>query len=76
MSLSEHNVLGDHRGKWVAIESNKNAPFEAKGVFYIYGTQPDVPRGNHSYYKTKQYFFLYLFSFLTRIAKVQKYANG
>ena len=53
MSLSEHNVLGDHRGKWVAIESNKNAPFEAKGVFYIYGTQPDVPRGNHSHYKTK-----------------------
>jgi dTDP-4-dehydrorhamnose 3,5-epimerase-like enzyme len=55
MSLSEHKILGDHRGKLVAIESNKDVPFEVKRVFYIYGTQPDVPRGNHSHYKTKQY---------------------
>jgi hypothetical protein len=53
--IIDHKVLGDHRGKLVAIESEKQVPFEIKRVFYIYGTLPDVPRGNHSHYKTKQY---------------------
>tara|TARA_R110001606_G_scaffold355312_1_gene506201 strand:- start:29755 stop:30153 length:399 start_codon:yes stop_codon:yes gene_type:complete len=55
MNLNEHKVLGDRRGKLVAIESNKEVPFEIKRVFYIYGTQVGVPRGDHSHYKTKQY---------------------
>jgi dTDP-4-dehydrorhamnose 3,5-epimerase-like enzyme len=50
-----HRVLGDARGKLVAIESATNVPFEIKRVFYIYGTQPNVPRGQHSHHKTKQY---------------------
>lgn len=50
-----HRVLGDARGKLVAIESGVNVPFEIKRVFYIYGTQPNVPRGQHSHHKTKQY---------------------
>lgn len=53
--LQEHKILGDHRGQLIAIESEKQIPFEIKRVFYIYGTLPDVPRGNHSHYKTKQY---------------------
>lgn len=55
MIVYQHEVLGDHRGKLVAIESNRQIPFEIKRVFYIYGTQQDAPRGNHSHYKTKQY---------------------
>lgn len=55
MSLTTHRVLGDHRGQLVAIESELNIPFEIKRVFYIYGTQQGVPRGQHSHYKTKQY---------------------
>lgn len=51
----EHQVLGDERGKLVAIESAVHIPFEIKRVFYIYGTQPNVPRGQHSHHKTKQY---------------------
>jgi hypothetical protein len=39
----------------VAIESQRDVPFEVKRVFYIYGTQPDVPRGQHSHYQTRQY---------------------
>jgi dTDP-4-dehydrorhamnose 3,5-epimerase-like enzyme len=53
--ITEHKVLGDHRGQLVAIESNIHVPFEVKRVFYIYGTVEGVSRGNHSHYKTKQY---------------------
>lgn len=55
MSITEHRILGDHRGKLVAIEGQKDVPFEVKRVFYIYGTQPDVPRGQHSHHQTRQY---------------------
>jgi len=46
--------MGDERGSLVAFEENQNVPFDIKRVFYIYGTQEDVPRGQHSHYKTKQ----------------------
>lgn len=51
----EFKVLGDHRGQLVALEANRQIPFDVKRVFYIYGTQEGVPRGNHSHYKTKQF---------------------
>jgi hypothetical protein len=53
--LKNHKVRGDERGKLVAIESGICIPFEIRRVFYIYGTQPDVPRGQHSHHKTQQY---------------------
>ena len=53
--LEEFKVLGDHRGQLVALEANRQIPFDVKRVFYIYGTQEGVPRGNHSHYKTKQF---------------------
>ena len=55
MSVIRHKVLGDHRGQLVVIEGKDDVPFDIKRVFYIYGTQKKVPRGNHSHYKTKQY---------------------
>jgi dTDP-4-dehydrorhamnose 3,5-epimerase-like enzyme len=54
-NLQEFNVLGDHRGQLVALEANKQIPFDVKRVFYIYSTKEEVPRGNHSHYKTKQF---------------------
>ena len=53
--LEEFKVLGDHRGQLVALEANRQIPFDVKRVFYIYGTQEGIPRGNHSHYKTKQF---------------------
>ncbi len=53
--IDDLKVLGDDRGQLVALEANKQIPFDIKRVFYIYGTQPNTPRGNHSHYKTKQY---------------------
>lgn len=54
-SLIDFKIMGDERGSLIALESNRQIPFDVKRVFYIYGTQPDVPRGNHSHYKTKQF---------------------
>ena len=55
MNISTHKVLGDHRGQLIAIESASSVPFDIKRIFYIFGTQPGIPRGNHAHYKTKQY---------------------
>lgn len=54
-TLQEFKVLGDHRGQLIALEANRQIPFDIKRVFYIYGTELGVPRGNHSHYKTKQF---------------------
>lgn len=55
MTITEHLVLGDHRGQLVALEGQKDIPFDIKRVFYIFGTQPDLPRGQHSHYQIQQY---------------------
>ena len=46
--IIEFKDLGDERGKLVVIEGNKTIPFEIKRVFYIYGSDPDVVRGQHA----------------------------
>ncbi|MNI14347.1 TDP-4-oxo-6-deoxy-alpha-D-glucose-3,4-oxoisomerase [compost metagenome] len=48
------NHLGDERGLLTVIEENRTIPFEIKRVFYIYGTLPEVRRGFHAHYKTRQ----------------------
>lgn len=40
--------LGDDRGKLVVIEGGQNVPFEIKRVFYIYGSDSTVVRGEHA----------------------------
>ena len=44
----EFKDLGDERGKLVVIEGNDSIPFDIKRVFYIYGSDPDVVRGQHA----------------------------
>jgi len=53
--LLDFKVLGDKRGSLIALEPNKEIPFEIKRVFYIYNTIEGISRGNHSHYKTKQF---------------------
>jgi len=53
--LKKFNVLGDERGQLIALEENKEIPFAMKRVFYIFGTNSDLPRGEHSHHKTKQF---------------------
>lgn len=40
--------LGDERGKLVVIEGGQSIPFEIKRVFYIYGSDASVVRGQHA----------------------------
>ncbi len=40
--------LGDERGKLVVIEGGSSIPFEIKRVFYIYGSDATVVRGQHA----------------------------
>ena len=40
--------LGDERGKLVVVEGNQDIPFEIKRVFYIYGSDSEVVRGQHA----------------------------
>lgn len=44
----EFPQLGDDRGHLVVIEGNKNIPFDIKRIFYIYGSEKDVERGQHA----------------------------
>lgn len=40
--------LGDERGKLVVIEGGQAIPFDIKRVFYIYGSDSTVVRGQHA----------------------------
>jgi dTDP-4-dehydrorhamnose 3,5-epimerase-like enzyme len=46
--------LGDERGSLVALEGNKNVPFDIKRVYYIFGTKEGVSRGFHAHRILKQ----------------------
>ena len=40
--------LGDERGHLVIAEGMKDIPFEIKRIFYIYGSDSNVVRGQHA----------------------------
>ena len=42
------NDLGDERGKLVVVEGGQTIPFDIKRVFYIYGSDSTVIRGQHA----------------------------
>lgn len=46
--------LGDGRGSLVALEGNKNVPFDIKRVYCIFGTKEGVSRGFHAHRNLKQ----------------------
>lgn len=46
--ILEFKDLGDERGKLVVIEGEESIPFSIKRVFYIYGSDATVVRGQHA----------------------------
>ena len=46
--LLEWKDLGDERGNLVVVEGNMDIPFEIKRIFYIYGSDDAVVRGQHA----------------------------
>ncbi len=51
------HVLGDERGSLVALEGERDIPFEIKRVYYIYSVDSDKPRGFHAHRKLRQMAF-------------------
>lgn len=50
----DFNEFGDERGNLVVVEgSGQDIPFDIKRVFYMYGSDPDIIRGQHANRKTK-----------------------
>ena len=49
----EFPELGDERGNLVVIEGGIQIPFDIKRVFYIYGSDDTVVRGQHANKKTE-----------------------
>ncbi len=45
---------GDERGQLVALEENKDIPFEIKRVYYMYDTVEGVSRGHHAHKSLEQ----------------------
>lgn len=53
MQIDRHKMIefkqnGDDRGKLVVVEGMKDIPFEIKRIFYIYGSDTTVVRGQHA----------------------------
>ncbi len=46
--MLEFQEKGDERGHLVVVEGLKDIPFEIKRVFYIYGSDDTVIRGQHA----------------------------
>ncbi len=46
--MLEFSQKGDDRGHLVIVEGGQDIPFDVKRIFYIYGSDPDVVRGQHA----------------------------
>lgn len=46
--ILEFKDLGDERGKLVVVEGFRDIPFSIKRVFYIYGSDHEIVRGQHA----------------------------
>ena len=53
VQMLEFMQNGDERGRLVVVEGGENIPFDIKRVFYIYGSDPNVVRGQHANRKTE-----------------------
>lgn len=52
--IIDFKICGDERGSLVAIEENKDIPFNIKRVYYVFNTKKDVPRGFHAHKNLEQ----------------------
>lgn len=47
-------IKGDDRGSLVALEANKDIPFDIERVYYVFGTDKRAVRGKHAHKSLKQ----------------------
>ncbi len=46
--MLEFSQKGDERGHLVIVEGGQDIPFDVKRIFYIYGSDKDIVRGQHA----------------------------
>lgn len=51
--MLEFSQRGDERGHLVIVEGTSDIPFDIKRIFYIYGSDASVIRGQHANRKTE-----------------------
>ena len=61
--LIDMQIHGDHRGKLVSLEANKNIPFEIKRMYYMFDTLPNEARGFHAHTRLEQVVIAGTFTF-------------
>lgn len=53
VQMLEFTEKGDERGHLVIVEGHQDIPFDIKRIFYIYGSDTDVVRGQHANRRTE-----------------------
>ncbi|WP_346692514.1 sugar 3,4-ketoisomerase [Coprobacter fastidiosus] len=53
IKMLEFSQKGDERGHLVIVEGGEDIPFDIKRVFYIYGSETGVVRGQHANQRTE-----------------------
>lgn len=53
VEMLEFTQRGDERGQMVVVEGMQDVPFKIKRIFYIYGSDSDVVRGQHANRKSE-----------------------
>ncbi|SFT33044.1 dTDP-4-dehydrorhamnose 3,5-epimerase [Lachnospiraceae bacterium XBD2001] len=53
VQMLEFTEKGDERGHLVIVEGHQDIPFDIKRIFYIYGSDADVVRGQHANRRTE-----------------------
>lgn len=51
--MLEFSQKGDERGHMVVVEGKQDIPFDIKRIFYIYGSDANVVRGQHANRKSQ-----------------------
>jgi dTDP-4-dehydrorhamnose 3,5-epimerase-like enzyme len=54
IELIHLHMHGDDRGQLVALEQERNVPFEIRRVYYLFATRQDVHRGQHAHRRLNQ----------------------
>jgi dTDP-4-dehydrorhamnose 3,5-epimerase-like enzyme len=53
--LSLLEPRGDERGSLIALEANRDVPFDIKRVYYLFGTVAEAARGLHAHRRLEQF---------------------
>lgn len=54
IELIQLRTHGDARGQLIALEQERNVPFDIRRVYYLFATRQDVHRGQHAHRNLRQ----------------------